>query len=498
MKQEQSQYLSIYNAIVTQICIGTFQKGDRLGTAEEMCRQYQVGITTIRRVRKLLQDNQYISSCRGRRSPVVIFDISDSTNKSMDPLISLYQKKKAIICLYQSLSQLMPYLLAQGASVFPDEQILSLESCIQSLDKISETGEYLIRIISEFMNTILSSLKNPFITDFRKEVLFFQLIPFHIIKQSRILEPRISLWRDYLGQIIESVKQKDVLLTFQLTRAFYLDVDEIACGYLEGLADVPDHFNHLPFQWLAGKNDTHRYWKVVFQIAEKIDRGIYREQEFLPSIAKLAKEYQLSEITIRNSLSVLRECGIVETINGVGTKVVQKAKWKDRLSLDHLSMRESVWRYLYTLQFLVLICIDPASYAADHITESEIQALDQFLAERDEKERYRLGAVRILDLVILHSPNAVIQNMLEELRKMLYWGYCLYFCRKFKVNRRLLEQFSFVLNSLRSKKKEEFALQLGRAFNIMYDSIRNILIAEGAAAEGEIPEIQIDVLTKMI
>ena len=87
----------------------------------------------------------------------------------------------------------MPYLLAQGASVFPDEQILSLESCIQSLDKISETGEYLIRIISEFMNTILSSLKNPFITDFRKEVLFFQLIPFHIIKQSRILEPRISL-----------------------------------------------------------------------------------------------------------------------------------------------------------------------------------------------------------------------------------------------------------------------------------------------------------------
>ena len=61
----------------------------------------------------------------------------------MDPLISLYQKKKAIICLYQSLSQLMPYLLAQGASVFPDEQILSLESCIQSLYKISETGEYL-------------------------------------------------------------------------------------------------------------------------------------------------------------------------------------------------------------------------------------------------------------------------------------------------------------------------------------------------------------------
>ena len=188
----------------------------------------------------------------------------------------------------------------------------------------------------------------------------------------------------------------------------------------------------------------------------------------------------------------------METINGVGTKVVQKSKWKDRLSLDHVSMRESVWRYLYTLQFLVLICIDPASYAADHITESEIQALDQFLAERDEKERYRLGAVRILDLVILHSPNAVIQNMLEELRKMLYWGYCLYFCRKFKVNRRLLEQFSFVLNSLRSKKKEEFALQLGRAFNIMYDSIRNILIAEGAAAEGKIPEIQIDVLTKMI
>ena len=490
MKQEEPQYLSLYNTIVSQICMGTYRKGDPLGTAEEMCQKYHVGITTIRRVRKLLQENQFISSSRGKRSPAVIFDPINSPHMEKGPLIGLFQKKSALADLYQSLPILMPPLVAEATAHYKQEEIPLLDSFLVRLIKSKQTGEHIIGIVAEYMDTILSALHNPLIMDFRRKTLLFQLTPFHLAKQAKFLEPALVSVHHYLTQIAETAKQKDFVLSFQLTQNLYLEVQERAEHFFNALPDTSE-FEQQPFTWTAGKGDNYLYWKVVFEIVEKIDSGFYREQAFLPSIADLAAEYQLSEITVRSSLQILRQCGIVETANGIGTKVVSKSDWKDSLPFGQDFIKESAMRYLYTLQFLALICSKPAVLAADRITNLEIKEMGQYLINADEMDRARLGTARFLDLVILHSCNGMIKTVLIELRKMLYWGHCLYFFFfKSVYNKNIVDQQFIILDSLQTGDDAAFGHNLSKSFCQYYENTRNIIISEGVAKEEDIVILQ--------
>lgn len=64
MIKERSRYHFVYQAILAQIEQGQLAPGDSLPTAQQLCRQYGVGITTIRRVLRMLETSQVISCVR--------------------------------------------------------------------------------------------------------------------------------------------------------------------------------------------------------------------------------------------------------------------------------------------------------------------------------------------------------------------------------------------------------------------------------------------------
>ena len=53
MIKERSRYHFVYQSILTQIEQGELSPGDSLPTARQLCQQYGVGITTIRRVLRM-------------------------------------------------------------------------------------------------------------------------------------------------------------------------------------------------------------------------------------------------------------------------------------------------------------------------------------------------------------------------------------------------------------------------------------------------------------
>lgn len=71
MIKERSRYHFVYQSILTQIEQGELSPGDSLPTARQLCQQYGVGITTIRRVLRMLQASQAISCVQGRPALVV-------------------------------------------------------------------------------------------------------------------------------------------------------------------------------------------------------------------------------------------------------------------------------------------------------------------------------------------------------------------------------------------------------------------------------------------
>ncbi|NSL51123.1 GntR family transcriptional regulator [Calidifontibacillus erzurumensis] len=73
------------------------------------------------------------------------------------------------------------------------------------------------------------------------------------------------------------------------------------------------------------KSDTdHLYLEIVDRIKKDIDRGIYKEDEKLPSEFDLAKQLGVSRQIVREALRVLEEENIIVHRHGVGTFVNPK------------------------------------------------------------------------------------------------------------------------------------------------------------------------------
>ena len=63
------------------------------------------------------------------------------------------------------------------------------------------------------------------------------------------------------------------------------------------------------------------YAQLVSILKEQISKGIYLPGDRLPSESELCKRYQVSPMTVRRSIKVLLDQGVVSTIQGSGTYV---------------------------------------------------------------------------------------------------------------------------------------------------------------------------------
>ena len=60
MKAETHLYEMVYQSMLTQFYNGTLRCGHSLPSQQELCRQYNIGITTIRKVMRMLEENGFI------------------------------------------------------------------------------------------------------------------------------------------------------------------------------------------------------------------------------------------------------------------------------------------------------------------------------------------------------------------------------------------------------------------------------------------------------
>jgi GntR family transcriptional regulator len=75
---------------------------------------------------------------------------------------------------------------------------------------------------------------------------------------------------------------------------------------------------------ISNKSDFPIYEQIKTQIKEQIMSGELAENEFLPSIRKLAKDLGISVITTTRAYSDLENEGFISTMQGKGTFVLPK------------------------------------------------------------------------------------------------------------------------------------------------------------------------------
>ena len=70
MGRNQQLYQYLYQTITMQIFNGTFIYGQEFPSQKEICQRYNAGITTVRKVMKMLAEEGYIHTAQGLPSMV--------------------------------------------------------------------------------------------------------------------------------------------------------------------------------------------------------------------------------------------------------------------------------------------------------------------------------------------------------------------------------------------------------------------------------------------
>ncbi|HEC01830.1 MAG: GntR family transcriptional regulator [Emcibacter sp.] len=92
-------------------------------------------------------------------------------------------------------------------------------------------------------------------------------------------------------------------------------------------------------QW---KNDQPIYLQLKEQIMAMIIDGILNEGEALPSVRKVAADYQINPITASKAYAELVDEGLVEKKRGLGMFILEGAR-KNLLNAEQKKFLEQEW-----------------------------------------------------------------------------------------------------------------------------------------------------------
>lgn len=119
------------------------------------------------------------------------------------------------------------------------------------------------------------------------------------------------------------------------------------------------------------KQNPPRYIKVYNELLKNIQEGLYSEQDKLPSENELAQQMNVSRMTLRQSLNLLQEDGIIESKKGVGTFIKREALQ----SIEGLEYIGDVLKKCGIEAVDAIECVfrlEPAALYTDNVFEREV------------------------------------------------------------------------------------------------------------------------------
>ena len=85
------------------------------------------------------------------------------------------------------------------------------------------------------------------------------------------------------------------------------------------------------------KKDAPLYLQIYKELQKRIENGVYKENELIPSESSLQAEFNVSRITIRRSLQDLELAGFIKIRKGKGAIVQPMRKYSDLVGVSSFS-----------------------------------------------------------------------------------------------------------------------------------------------------------------
>ncbi|MDO5376227.1 FadR/GntR family transcriptional regulator [Staphylococcus rostri] len=200
------------------------------------------------------------------------------------------------------------------------------------------------------------------------------------------------------------------------------------------------------------------YEQIANRLIEQIENGVLQEGERLPSIQKLAKEYGVSNASVREALNALRIIGLVEMKHGYGTFVKQKTPQL----FDFISQALTPKRVKEILELREVVELSTVQFAAKHRTEDMLAEMQLALNDMEQAMRthqsgeaadlrFHLAIAKASDNELLYE---LLHNISDLIQQTMKGTRHIYLYNREKTMERLLEEHIAILKAIEQQNAE--------------------------------------------
>lgn len=294
--------------MLTQLYNGTLRCGHSLPSQQELCRQYNIGITTIRKVMRMLEENGFIRTASGKRA-VVCFNDKDQAYIS-----TLLRRRESISDVCRGLEILMPSIYVAGAHLYTAYD--KLEDSLPAVSRETDSYKPYIQI-NQFLTEFLIPLNNPVILDLRSDMEHYAWIPY--LSVSDMAYP-YTLTEGYacsfLLHVLSLARQKQDRALSDCLQQIYRGMGKHAANYLDMLKEkYPEVPEKDSYHWFSGKSRIPLYTVVARDLFKRTEMGEFDSRIYLPSVPQLMQEYGISKSTASNAIALLSDIGFVRILD---------------------------------------------------------------------------------------------------------------------------------------------------------------------------------------
>lgn len=471
MKGDQALYGGVYQSLAGKIQMGFYQQENQFPTQKELCKQYHVGITTIRRVIRMLEKDGFIEATQGKR-PVVI-------NWEGEAGIQLLLRRQdSIADILDGMQIIMPGIFLEGAKRCKKEDLEALAALSKKISTHCRQEEY-YQWNAAFFDILLQPLQNTLISELITDTSHFLQIPMLPAKtKSATLFKRLSKRFPEYVRFIEEENWQRLYSKFQ---AMFPNVKLTLLKYLDSLNGSGTVGDPLFYYWHVKRNERHLYNQVALDILKQIDSGLYKDGDTLPSINSLLDRYPISRITASAVFSLLSETGIIQIRQRKRSVVTLPPKQPPVLS--SFAMYTHMVQFVRASQLLVLMGKSVASVSFPMLDTETIQRM-QTEVRKPFYRQYPSNSCRILLNCLMETvPNGYLKNILEQLSQLFLWGYPLQFSeQKTAIAEEILVYTREAITFAANKNANGFAENTERVFRLVHEKVSGRLLNAGIEA----------------
>lgn len=411
MKELMKLNQIIYNIIKAQIDFGTYHFEDHLPPIEEMADILMVSVDTVRLAYHQLQEDGYITLSKRIGSAVKV----QYSREEIENHIQVYfaERKELLSDLCASMPLLLSGIQISAWKLILKKDINEIETFV------SQPHSKPVFWLMFYLHMIYGALKNDLLTNLFRKLSSIYMLPFlsledydkYVYRECNSIPEQIRLsqqedWTALRSVILDTFEGHLVNITnFYETRITFTGAKK-----------------QLDFTWNSYNNASQVCYFVGFEILQSIILGSYPEGSLLPSLKSLAEEKQVSVSTIRHTLALLNDLGIVKTINGVGTKVLSIVQAAGNLNTSNPTMRKRLLGCKQSLQLIALSCHDIAMFTIRTLDETQKKQWIEELYSLDRLKKYDLVSSASIRCISQFIPYQTIRIVYAELYKQLFWG----------------------------------------------------------------------------